>query len=166
MYKNKTNKLQENCHSFFTFSVGIFLLKSIWLCFKMHFRQAVWKKVFFRLFSAPFRHTFCLCFLLFFTPFFRVFSPVFLYRFPGTFFALFFFPALAALQSAAAPPDTILPVSPDIIFLFVIARFFAQEFEKFFVFFIAPHIVFYVVFTTIRAHSGKNILYFIYNRLS
>ena len=93
--------------------------------------------------------------------------PVFLYRFPGTFFALFFFPALAALQSAAAPPDTILPVSPDIIFLFVIARFFAQEFEKkFFVFFIAPHIVFYVVFTTIRAHSDKNILYFIYNRLS
>lgn len=168
MYKNKTNKLQENCHSFFTFSVGIFLLKSIWLCFKMHFRQAVWKKVFFRLFSAPFRHTFCLCFFIYFSlRFFRVFSPVFLYRFPGTFFALFFFPALAALQSAAAPPDTILPVSPDIIFLFVIARFFAQEFEKkFFVFFIAPHIVFYVVFTTIRAHSGKNILYFIYNRLS
>lgn len=134
----------------------------------MHFRQTVWKKVFFRLFSAPFRHTFCLCFFIYFSlRFFRVFSPVFLYRFPGTFFALFFFPALAALQSAAAPPDTILPVSPDIIFLFVIARFFAQEFEKkFFVFFIAPHIVFYVVFTTIRAHSGKNILYFIYNRLS
>ena len=134
----------------------------------MHFRQTVWKKVFFRLFSAPFRHTFCLCFFIYFSlRFFRVFSPVFLYRFPGTFFALFFFPALAALQSAAAPPDTILPVSPDIIFLFVIARFFAQEFEKkVFVFFIAPHIVFYVVFTTIRAHSGKNILYFIYNRLS
>lgn len=167
MYKNKTNKLQENCHSFFTFSVGIFLLKSIWLCFKMHFRQAVWKKVFFRLFSAPFRHTFCLCFFIIFHSVFSCFFSCFLYRFPGTFFALFFFPALAALQSAAAPPDTILPVSPDIIFLFVIARFFAQEFEKkFFVFFIAPHIVFYVVFTTIRAHSGKNILYFIYNRLS
>ena len=76
MYKNKTNKLQENCHSFFTFSVGIFLLKSIWLCFKMHFRQAVWKKVFFRLFSAPFRHTFCLCFFIYFSlRFFRVFSP-------------------------------------------------------------------------------------------
>ena len=160
MYKNKTNKLQENCHSFFTFSVGIFLLKSIWLCFKMHFRQAVWKKVFFRLFSAPFRHTFCLCFfIIFHSVFFVFFLLFFLYRFPGTFFALFFFPALAALQSAA--------VSPDIIFLFVIARFFAQEFEKkFFVFFIAPHIVFYVVFTTIRAHSDKNILYFIYNRLS
>ena len=152
MYKNKTNKLQENCHSFFTFSVGIFLLKSIWLCFKMHFRQTVWKKVF----SAYFPPRFAIHFV-----------SVFLYRFPGTFFALFFFPALAALQSAAAPPDTILPVSPDIIFLFVIARFFAQEFEKkFFVFFIAPHIVFYVVFTTIRAHSDKNILYFIYNRLS
>ena len=167
MYKNKTNKLQENCHSFFTFSVGIFLLKSIWLCFKMHFRQTVWKKVFFRLFSAPFRHTFCLCFFIYFTPFFSCFFSCFLYHFPGTFFALFFFPALAALQSAAAPPDTILPVSPDIIFLFVIARFFAQEFEKkIFCFFIAPHIVFYVVFTTIRAHSGKNILYFIYNKLS
>ena len=107
-----------------------------------------------------------LFFYIFFTPFFSCFFSCFLYHFPGTFFALFFFPALAALQSATAPPDTILPVSPDIIFLFVIARFFAQEFEKkFFVFFIAPHIVFYVVFTTIRAHSGKNILYFIYNRL-
>jgi hypothetical protein len=57
------------------------------------------------------------------TLFFVAFSPVFLYRFPGTFFALFFFPALAALQSAAAPPDTILPVSPDIIFLSVMTQF-------------------------------------------
>ena len=168
MYKNKTNKLQENCHSFFTFSVGIFLLKSIWLCFKMHFRQTVWKKSFFpSVFRPVSPYILSLFFYIFFTPFFSCFFSCFLYHFPGTFFALFFFPALAALQSAAAPPDTILPVSPDIIFLFVIARFFAQEFEKkFFVFFIAPHIVFYVVFTTIRAHSGKNILYFIYNRLS
>ena len=92
---------------------------------------------------------------------------VFYIVFPEHFSRLFFFPALSVLQSAAAPPDAILPVSPDIIFLFVIARFFAQEFEKkFFVFFIAPHIVFYVVFTTVRAHSDKNILYFIYNGLS
>lgn len=167
MYKNKTNKLQENCHSFFTFSVGIFLLKSIWLCFKMHFRQTVRKKVFSACFPPRIAIRFVSVFYIFFTPFFSCSFSCFLYRFPGTFFALFFFPALAALQSAAAPPDTILPVSPDIIFLFVIARFFAQEFEKkFFVFFIAPHIVFYVVFTTIRAHSDKNILYFIYNRLS
>lgn len=136
MYKNKTNKLQENCHSFFTFSVGIFLLKSIWLCFKMHFRQTVRKKVFSACFRPVSPYILSLFFIYFSLRFFRVFSPVFLYRFPGTFFALFFFPALAALQSAAAPPDTILPVSPDIIFLFVIARFFAQEFEKkFFVFF-------------------------------
>ena len=168
MYKNKTNKLQENCHSFFTFSVDIFLLKSIWLCFKMHFRQTVRKKVFSAYFPPRFAIHFVSVFLyIFHSVFFVFFLLFFLYRFPGTFFALFFFPALAALQSAAAPPDTILPVSPDIIFLFVIARFFAQEFEKkFFVFFIAPHIVFYVVFTTIRAHSDKNILYFIYNRLS
>lgn len=167
MYKNKTNKLQENCHSFFTFSVGIFLLKSIWLCFKMHFRQTVRKKVFSAYFPPRFAIHFVSVFLYIFHSVFFVFFSCFLYRFPETFFALFFFPALAALQSAAAPPDTIFPVSPDIIFLFVIARFFTQEFEKkFFVFFIAPHIVFYVVFTTIRAHSDKNILYFIYNRLS
>lgn len=160
MYKNKTNKLQENCHSFFTFSVGIFLLKSIWLCFKMHFRRTVWKKVFsacFPLRSAirfAIRSAIC-------------FASVFYIVFPEQFSRLFFFPALSVLQSAAAPPNAILPVSPDIIFLFVIARFFAQEFEKkIFVFFIAPHIVFYVVFTTIRAHSDKNILYFIYNGLS
>lgn len=134
------------------------------------------EKSFFRLFSAPFRHTFChtfrhmfcLCFLyIFHSVCFRFFSPVFYIVFPEHFSRLFFIPALSVLQSAAAPPDAILPVSPDIIFLFVIARFFAQEFEKkFFVFFIAPHIVFYVVFTTVRAHSDKNILYFIYNGLS
>lgn len=45
----------------------------------MHFRQAVWKKVFFRLFSAPFRHTFCLCFFIIFHSVFFVFFLLFFY---------------------------------------------------------------------------------------
>lgn len=94
--------------------------------------------------------------------FFRVFSPVFLYRFPGTFFALFFFPALAALQSAAAPPDTILPVSPDIIFLFVIARFFAQEFEKKFFVFLLRRTSFFMLFLLPSAHTLIKIFYILF----
>ena len=103
MYKNKTNKLQENCHSFFTFSVGIFLLKSIWLCFKMHFRQAVWKKVFFRLFSAPFRHTFCLCFFIYFSlRFFRIFL-LFFISFSRNVFHAFLLPGPRRLAIGSSP---------------------------------------------------------------
>lgn len=100
-----------------------------------------------------------LFFYIFFTPFFSCFFSCFLYHFPGTFFALFFFPALAALQSAAAPPDTILPVSPDIIFLFVIARFFAQEFEKKFLFFLLRRTSFFMLFLLPSAHTLVKIFY-------
>lgn len=94
--------------------------------------------------------------------FFSCFFSCFLYRFPGTFFALFFFPALAALQSAAAPPDTILPVSPDIIFLFVIARFFAQEFEKNFLFFLLRRTSFFMLFLLPSAHTLVKIFYILF----
>lgn len=69
----------------------------------MHFRQTVWKKVFFRLFSAPFRHTFCLCFFIYFSlRFFRVFSPVFYIIFPEH-FSRFFLPGPRRLAIGSSP---------------------------------------------------------------
>lgn len=103
MYKNKTNKLQENCHSFFTFSVGIFLLKSIWLCFKMHFRQTVRKKVFSAYFPPRFAIHFVSVFFIYFSlRFFRIFL-LFFISFSRNVFRAFLLPGPRCLAIGSSP---------------------------------------------------------------